>query len=751
MERSVISRFETLINSALAQLADVRSETSSFRHSGSTKRSLDAALLSRAGTDYGLEVVSLSQDAQMMTDGHRLVGFHQNMPSTLTLLDRLITNDKDLTKRVLRGEGLPVARGAVVTKLDDALALLRSIDGPVVVKPIIGSNGYGITVGVQNESRFTAAVTDALSRKSRILIEECLPSIDLRVTVIGGRAAAAMMRVPANVVGDGSATVAELIAKKNSLRRLNAFHRFVPIKVASATEEHLEEIGLRLDSIPERGRRVFLHYKANLSSGGDSINITDRIHTGFLRLAERAMKCFGSVNHAGVDILAERLDEPPEDQPCVVCEINCNNDLPIHVFPLFGPSIDVATKEIAAYFPDAPPMRRHRWSFATRRTPGLISPDERAQLRRGRGVEREQARYADLAGWSDLPAAIGEPSHYDHPEVSDPPRGLDTQYLLRRLSEQGWDNVYTSGRLLISRRDDRDTIIERSGRSVFSGMVSDRSDVLYQLLTRAGISACVAERFKPGELAKATALVRRSPGPWTLVLPAKRQRGEGTRIAVRNADALKKHWPEPAAKGGPLIVKQAADTLAIGLLFVDGQVVACNLLLPTSVVGDGRSTVAQLMEHKVSLRKRHPSLGLHPIRQNVLEGMNLTDLGLSPSAVVPAGEWIRLGRSPQAKAGGESVGLGTCPVPGLTGMARVALRLLGMPPVASVTMAARPPSRTITLRHWAVSEVDPDPLIAEFAWPWAGEAPGESLYAAVAHVVGAGQRYELARDTVGRS
>jgi hypothetical protein len=554
------------------------------------------------------------------------------------------------------------------------------------------------------------------------------------------------MRVPANVVGDGSSTIRELIAQKNAFRRSNVFHRFVPIRITQATVDQLSEVSLRLNSVPELGRRVFLHYKANLSSGGDSINITDRIHTGFLRLAERAMKCFGSVNHAGVDILAERLDLPPEDQPCIICEINCNNDLPIHVFPLFGGSIDVAAKEIVAYFPDAPPARRRRWHIAFGRDRKLITADERARLRTSRRVEREQARRAEVSGWSDLATVIAQPNEYDRLPLPDSPRDLDTRWLAQGLSDLGWGRIQPTGRLLIAALDDHDTVIERSGRSVFAGVVSGRSQILYKLLTEAGVPACVAEGLQPDELARATALIKRSPGPWTLVRPGGRGRGDGARVSFRGTRVLKRNWPEFADKGFPLILKQVADTLAIRLLFVDGRVATCNLLLPTSLIGDGRSTVEQLIEQKLSARQRHPYLGLLPIRPGMFEEQNLTGRGLSPSAVPPAGKWVMLGRSPQPKAGAETVGFDTCPVPGLSEVARVAMRLVGDPPVASVTFAARPPSRTRNLRHWAISEIDPDPLIAEFAWPWAGEAPGSRLYTAVAQAVGAKQRYQLRRD-----
>jgi hypothetical protein len=451
------------------------------------------------------------------------------------------------------------------------------------------------------------------------------------------------------------------------------------------------------------------------------------------------------VSHAGVDILAERLDRAPEDQRCIICEINCNNDLPIHVFPLFGESIDVAAKEIETYFPGASRVRR-RWRIAPGRAPELLPADERKLLRTGREVERAQARYAELPGWSGLAQILDQPEHHDYRRPADSPRALDTHLLTKALEDLGWDNVRPAGRLLISERDDHDTIIERSGRSVFTGSVTARPEVVYKLLKAAGVQACVAERLQPGDLSRATALVKRSPGPWTLIRPVSRRRNAGARVTIRGARSLAQNWPEFASRGRPLVLKQAADSLAISLLFVDGRVATCNLLLPTSLIGDGRSTVEQLIEQKLSTRERHLYLGLLPIRPGMFEEQNLIGRGLSPSTVLPAGKWVMLGRSPQPKAGAETVGFDTCPVPGLSEVARVAMRLVGDPPVASVTFAARPPSRTRNLRHWAISEIDPDPLIAEFAWPWAGEAPGSRLYTAVAQAVGAKQRYQLRRD-----
>jgi len=104
------------------------------------------------------------------------------------------------------------------------------------------------------------------------------------------------------------------------------------------------------------------------------------------------------------------------------------------------------------------------------------------------------------------------------------------------------------------------------------------------------------------------------------------------------------------------------------------------------------------------------------------------------------------GRSPYLSAGADTIGYPACPVPALADLASRVREALGGPPVLAVTFAARPPDTRSSRPYWAVSEVDPDPLLAQFAWPWRGYATGAALYHAVARELQRGQRYEFARS-----
>lgn len=726
------ARFETLINEALHQLRNVRPEPRQFTQRGGRKRSLDTALLSQAARRLRLDQLELSEETRIMSNQQHRVGFFQNMPWTLTALDRFASHDKALTKRILSANGVPVPRGAVVTDLDGAVQYFREIGPPVVVKPVTGSGGHGITVDVQDEATLTVAVETALARRRRIVVEECLTSIDLRVMVVHGRAVAAMLRVPANVTGDGLSTVAELVEQKNRLRQANPYLRHVPIKISAATAERLARHSLGLDSVLPIGQRFYFHYKANLSSGGDSYGITELVHPDILRLAERAAGCFASVRHAGVDVLLERFDAPLSSQRGVVCEINCNNDMPIHEFPLFGKPLGVAQLELRSYLGTGPRLPRLR-----RRLKALL------------GRPSQGARPGGRAGPPAAPAASDWPTLWemlDKPAVCTTPhqdagstRELDTRALAAALSDRGWHGVRDDGRLLYARTDGVDLILERNRTSTFATAVAKRREVLHGLLTSAGIATCRATRFQPQQLDDALQLFRAAPGPWNLRAIVAR-RPESVRYSIRGEETFRRAWSRLSKGARSLVLEQAAVDVTLRCLLVGDTFLSSIAAVRASVVGDGHSTVNELVARRAEARSTHPALrhlGTEQAR-TIHRGH-----GLPETQVPRAGQRVVAGRSPYLAAGADTIGFIECPVPDLPDLAYRVRELIGGPPILAVTFAARPASTDISYRHWSVTGIAPDPSLALFAWPWAGEAKAGDVYSAVAAELQSGHHYRL--------
>ncbi|MDV6011075.1 acetate--CoA ligase family protein [Haloechinothrix sp. LS1_15] len=526
VEGSSTDRFERLIDAALRSLPSLPPRTYRYEHDEPERRALDATLLAEAARDRGLQVTRLSSLLQIISSDTRSLGFLKNMCQTLTSLDRLVSNDKELTKRVLASNGLPVADGQVVRSANAAKRAARRIGGPVVIKPLTGSGGKGITVDVRSDSEVADAAREARARNRRYLVEESIPSIDLRIMVIAGRAVAAMLRVPAHVTGDGEASITELVERKNEFRYANPYLRHSPIVLDDVAMGRLAERGLTPGSVPEAGRRVFLHYKANLSSGGDGIAVTGDVHPELLRLAERAAACFPSAHHCGVDILAERFDAAPGQQRCVVCEVNCNNDMPMHEFPLYGTPVPAAELEIDGYF-----------GSGSGQLPTAGSGTKSAGRRGLRAMVAGRLRGA----WQALPTrmpATSQQANVPLPRPEElrelPPRQLDRDYLARALQRHGLRDARVAATLIHGKLADHAVVLERSGRSVFAARLGSDRPALECLLQHAEVP--ITEQ---GDAARDTDRARQRPDSrqhtWRLLLIDGEVRASLTQLADTTA------------------------------------------------------------------------------------------------------------------------------------------------------------------------------------------------------------------------
>ena len=135
-----------------------------------------------------------------------------------------IAQDKALTKKLLRAAGVPVPEGRAVRSADDAWTAAQDIGLPVVVKPLDGNQGKGVTVNLRGEDEIKRAYDVALGFRDDILVERYLPGGDYRLLVVGNKLVAAARREPPNVRGDGMLTVRQLVEQVNADPRRGEGH-----------------------------------------------------------------------------------------------------------------------------------------------------------------------------------------------------------------------------------------------------------------------------------------------------------------------------------------------------------------------------------------------------------------------------------------------------------------------------------------------------------------------------------------------
>lgn len=251
-----------------------------------------------------------------------------------SLIAYWISNDKWMTKQFLKRAGLSYAQGLLLGN-DYTPAKLGEVGFPMVVKPATTDHGIAVSTNLQTPEELTAAIETAFAYAPKVIVEEYFPGREFRFLVIDFQVRAIAYRVPANVTGDGKHTIGQLIEKKNEGRGTDYRHPLLKITVDAEVIRHLNAQSMSVQSVPETGEKVFLRRNSNLSTGGDSIDVTDDMPGFYNDVAVRAARSAG-LKIAGVDIIIRDIEGIPGPDKYIVVELNAPAMLSMHDFPYIG-------------------------------------------------------------------------------------------------------------------------------------------------------------------------------------------------------------------------------------------------------------------------------------------------------------------------------------------------------------------------------------------------------------------------------
>jgi GNAT-family acetyltransferase (TIGR03103 family) len=215
-------------------------------------------------------------------------------------------DDKQLTRRIFQRAGLSVPRGVAASSPEADAAFLAEV-GEVVVKPVRGEQGRGITVGVSSPEALADAVDLARTHCPDVLIEECVDGDDLRIVVIGHEVVAAAVRRPATVYGTGRHTVAELI-DAHSRRRSAATGGESRVPVDDTTVATVRAAGYGMDDVLPDGVALRVRRTANLHTGGTIHDVTATLHPALKEAAVAASRAI-DIPVTGLDLIVPSSEE----------------------------------------------------------------------------------------------------------------------------------------------------------------------------------------------------------------------------------------------------------------------------------------------------------------------------------------------------------------------------------------------------------------------------------------------------------
>jgi cyanophycin synthetase len=246
-----------------------------------------------------------------------------------------ISSDKDLTKSLLSACGVPVPEGRIVDSPADAWAAAEDIGVPVVVKPIDGNHGRGVSTELMSREEVEAAYPIADAEGSEVIVERFVRGNEHRLLVVGGRLVAAARGETLLVTADGRATIRQLIdAQINTDPRRGSGENF-PLNVIlldrdPAIRLELERQGYGADSVPAQGCRVLIQRNGNVAN-----DVTDEVHPDVAATVSLAARIVG-LDIAGIDLVAQDISRPLAEQGGAIVEINAGPGLLMHLKPAEG-------------------------------------------------------------------------------------------------------------------------------------------------------------------------------------------------------------------------------------------------------------------------------------------------------------------------------------------------------------------------------------------------------------------------------
>ena len=246
-----------------------------------------------------------------------------------------IAGDKDLTKTLLKSCGVPVPEGEVVDSPEAAWEAALDIGLPVVVKPLDGNHGRGVSLELTERADIEAAFKIAETEGSEVIVERHVRGDEHRLLIVGGKLVAAAKGESLWITGNGRDTVARLIEDQLNSDPRRGDAEELPLETIVLDREPamrllLERQGLSGEAVPHAAQKVLVQRNGNVA-----IDCTDEVHPDIAYLASLAARVVG-LDVAGIDLVVEDIAKPLAAQRGAVVEVNAGPGLLMHLKPAEG-------------------------------------------------------------------------------------------------------------------------------------------------------------------------------------------------------------------------------------------------------------------------------------------------------------------------------------------------------------------------------------------------------------------------------
>lgn len=351
--RVAIHFIDYLVGRAIMKESEIRRVLARYQEACSPGPSCSQRHLYMEARRRGIPVAFIPPYRLQFGHGCQMQSMQRQFTEKTSFLAVQRATNKTVTLRTLQNAGLPVPEHFPVTDPTAAVAAAMKIGFPVVVKPATTDRGVGITAGVTTASAVANAYKYARQFDQQVAVERYVLGDTIRLLVINGKFIAASLTEQTPIIGDGRSTIRELVDIVNSGRQRGPGYQ-KPLTWLQLDDEALgilRSLDLTPASVLSLGQTIRLRTASNLSRGGRSVAVTEKVHPENRQMAERCAKIIG-LDLAGIDFRTGAIDRSWRDTGGAVIEVNPTPGLRMHLAPERGIGSDIASPIFDLLYPN---------------------------------------------------------------------------------------------------------------------------------------------------------------------------------------------------------------------------------------------------------------------------------------------------------------------------------------------------------------------------------------------------------------
>jgi len=303
--------------------------------------SCSAKIYYQTALDLGLKAEIIDNEGYLKISDNKQSFFFVKSKTPLNNQPAVVvSHNKQLSCQLIAKEKIPIPEYIVINKEENLSQAVKKIGFPLVAKPNIGGGGEFVFTQLKTLRQVLTAFRLAKRKYTNIIIEKYSSAVDFRLLVLDGQVIGALKRQPPQVIGNGQATIQQLIKKENRKRIRKYRQQGTDLKnrivLSKFSQQLLKNKGWQLTSIPPKNQTVVLKGKANVSTGGSCQTVNKEFfHPSIVKTVVKISQIL-DLRLTAVDLLIKDPKKPFNQENGLFLETNTAVGLSAFYYPNSG-------------------------------------------------------------------------------------------------------------------------------------------------------------------------------------------------------------------------------------------------------------------------------------------------------------------------------------------------------------------------------------------------------------------------------